>query len=68
MIARIVVAIVVGVVVFLVCLLLGAVLNALNVPVLETIGKFLQQWAVVIGVLGGILSFFTGWTPFGGRV
>lgn len=67
MIARLILAIVIGVAVFLVCLLLGAILIALKVDVVETIGKFLQQWAVVIGALAGLLSFFTGWNPFGGR-
>lgn len=60
---RIGLAIVIGVVTFLLCLLLGVVFVALGVPVLTQVGKFLQQWAPVIGVLGGLLSYFTGWSP-----
>lgn len=60
---RIGLAIVIGVATFLICLLLGMIFVALGVPVLTSVGKFLQQWAVVIGVLGGLLSYFTGWSP-----
>ena len=64
MLARIVVAIVVGVVCWLICIFGGALLVSLNVPVLETLGKLLQTYAVIIGVLGGLAAFFTGWRPF----
>ncbi len=67
MLTRLVVAAVIGVVVFLVCLLLGSVLVSLHVPVLTTIGNFLVDWDVVIGVLAAILAFFTGWSPIGVR-
>ena len=67
MIRRIVVAVAIGVGVFLICLLGGVILVSLDVPTLKEIGKFLQQWAVVIGVIGAALAFFTGWNPFGGR-
>ncbi len=66
MLNRIVVAVAIGVIVFLVCILGGAVLGALHVSVLTTIGDFLTQYAVLIGVLGAVLSFFAGWSPFGG--
>lgn len=66
MIGRLVVAVVIGVAIFLICLLLGMVFVSLDVPVLKTIGKFLEEWAAVIGVLAAVLAFFTGWNPFGG--
>lgn len=60
MIARIVNAVVVGALVGLGCLLLGMVLASLNIPPVEAVGKFLEQWCWVIGVLVGLLTFFRG--------
>lgn len=60
MISRIVIAVVVGALVGLGCLLLGTVLNSLNIPPVEAVGEFLRQWAWVIGVLVGVLTFFRG--------
>lgn len=62
MIARLVLALVVAVVTGLVCLLLGSIISSLNVPIAETVGKFLVTWAWVIGVLSGLWFFFTGRT------
>ena len=67
MITRLILAVVVAVVVFLVCSLLGIVLGSLNVPIAETIGRFLRSWATVIGVLAGLWWYFTGGTWNGWR-
>ena len=60
MIARIVIAVVVGVVVTLACILLGLILVALHIDIAETVGHFLQSYAAVIGILAGLIQFFTG--------
>lgn len=60
MISRIVMAIVVAVLVGLGCLLLGMVLNSLNVPPAEAVGRFLTQYAWVVGILAGLIHFFRG--------
>lgn len=60
MLERIAWSALVGVVWFLACLLIGALLEALGIPVLTTVGKFLEQWAVVIGVLAAVIYFLSG--------
>ena len=62
MLGRIVLACVVGAVAFLACLLVGSILVAVSLPVLATVGAFLREWAVVIGVLAGLAWFFSGRT------
>lgn len=62
MIGRIVMAVVVAVIVGLACMLLGMVLNSLNVPPAEAVGHFLTEFAWVIGVLAGLVHFFRGGT------
>jgi flagellar motor component MotA len=68
MIGRIIVAILIGVVVWLLCVFGGALLVSLGIPVLKTLGSLLQDYAIIIGAVGGLLAFFTGWNPLGGRV
>ena len=66
MLMRLVLAVAVGIGTALGCLLLGLILGALNVPVIETIGAFLRQWAWVIGAVVGLVQFATGyvvWPP-----
>lgn len=65
MIARLIYAIAIGIGTALVVLLVGIVLGALNVPVVESIGSFLRQYAWLIGAVAGLLAFVTGRT-FGG--
>jgi hypothetical protein len=64
LIGRIVLAVIVAVIVGLLLVLLGAVLVTLNVPIAETVGKFLQTYGFAIGVLVGLWYFFTNgsWT------
>lgn len=62
MLTRIVLSIVVAIVVALVCILVGGILEAFNVNVLEQIGDFLQDYSTLIGVLAGIWYFFSGHT------
>ena len=63
MIGRIVVAIAVGVLTALVILLIGLVCVAVDVPILKTVGKFLEQWCWVFGVIAAVLSFFGRFNP-----
>ena len=60
MIGRIINAVVIGALVGLGCLLLGMILVSLDIPPVEAVGKFLEQWCWVIGVLVGLLTFFRG--------
>lgn len=62
MIGRIVVAGVYGVLTALLLLLLGLVLVALGIPVLHTIGRFLEEWCWVFGLLAALLAFFGSWS------
>jgi hypothetical protein len=64
MLMRIVAAIAVGIGTSLICLLIGLVLVALNVPIVEAIGSFLRQYAWLIGAVTGLFWFATGrtWT------
>ena len=56
--SKLVVAVVVAIIVTLVCILLGSILADLKVDIAVTIGKFLQTWATVLGVLAGLIYFF----------
>lgn len=67
MIGRVVVAVVVGAVVGLACILLGMILASLNIPPVEAVGRFLTEWAWVIGVLAGLYQFFAGGVSLPGR-
>lgn len=58
MIGRLVVAVVVAVVTTIVCLALGVILPELKVSIAVTIGHLLTQWAAVLGLCAGLLSFF----------
>jgi len=60
MLMRLVYATAVAVLVYLACILLGMILTGLNVPIASTIGGFLTEFAVVIGVLAGLWHFLGG--------
>lgn len=60
MLMRVLAAVVVAALVYLGCILLGAVLGDLNIPIASTIGAFLTQFAVAIGVLAGLWYFLKG--------
>lgn len=60
MIRKIVLAVIVAVVVTLACILLGNLLQALEVKVAVTVGEFLEHYAGVFGVLAGLWHYFTG--------
>lgn len=62
MLRRLVIAIVVAVAVTLGCILLGDIFVSLGVQVAVTVGKFLQSYGGIIGVLSGLYAFFAGWT------
>lgn len=63
MLSKLVLAVVVAVVVTLGCILLGGILVTLEVSVAITIGRFLDNYAGVLGVLAGLWYFFMG-NPF----
>jgi hypothetical protein len=62
MISKLVLAVVVAVVVTLGCYLLGGILNALSVPIAETIGNWLEHYGTVLGILAGLWYFFSNRT------
>ncbi len=65
MIARIIYAVAIAVLVGIVCLFVGGLLAVMNVPPAEFVGRFLTQWAWVLGIVAGLLAFVSGRT-FGG--
>ncbi len=65
MIEQIVLAIVVACIVGLLLLFLGRILTTLAIPIAVAVGGFLEQWCWVIGVLVGLIFFFTGASFFG---
>lgn len=62
MIAHIVLAVIIAVIVALVALFVGRVIKGMGgtVPILATIGDFLEQFCWVIGLLAGALYFASG--------
>lgn len=63
LIPRLVIAVVVAVIVGLVLVVfLGPIMVTLKVPIAVTIGDALIAWGWVIGVLAGLLFFFSGRT------
>jgi len=62
-IGKFIVAIVIGVVVWLVCTFVGRILVDLGVPIADTAGSLLVQFAVVLGFLAALWHFFVGFTP-----
>jgi hypothetical protein len=60
MLSRLVMACVAGAVAFLICLLVGALLVAIGIPLLATVGAFLTQWATAIAILVALAYFFGG--------
>lgn len=50
-----------GVVTFVVILIIGTIL--VQVPYLAGVGDILKKFAVLIGVLAGVVTFFTGGRP-----
>jgi uncharacterized Tic20 family protein len=63
MIGRLIYALAIGIVVALVLLLIGTVIQSLDIPIFSTIGAFLEQWCWVLGFLAAVLSFFGGGFP-----
>lgn len=59
MIKKIVLAVVVAVVVTLGCVLLGQILQKLTVDIAVTVGKFIDSYSAVIGVLAGLWYYFS---------
>lgn len=55
-------AVVVAAATGLACILLGSVLGSLNIPIADTIGKFLTAYGWALGVLAGLWYYFTGGT------
>jgi hypothetical protein len=53
-------AIAIGFIAGLICLFLAAVLPAIHVPVITSIGDFLGTWAWPIGIVVGLLDFASG--------
>jgi len=62
MLSRVVLSIVVAVIVTLLAALLGGILITLSVEVAVTIGKWMKEYAAVLGVLAGLWWFFSGRT------
>lgn len=60
MLMRLIHAIAVGFIAGLICLFLAAVLPAIHVPVITSIGNFLGDWAWPIGIVVGLLDFAGG--------
>jgi hypothetical protein len=60
MMIRVIHAIAVGFVAGLICLALAAILPAMNVEVITSIGAFLGQWAWPIAIAVGLLDFAAG--------
>jgi hypothetical protein len=53
-------AIIVWAVVWLVCLFVGGLLKTVGFAPLEFVGKFLEQYAIFIGFLAGVIAFIGG--------
>lgn len=62
MLSRLILSVVVAVATGLVCVLVGSILGSINVPIAETVGNFLRQYAWAIGILSGLWYFFSGGT------
>ena len=65
MVRKILLALVIAVIATLITMLLGYVLIALALPIAVTVGKFMTQWATVIGVLAGLYWYLAGSARFG---
>jgi len=59
MITRIALSILVAVAVGLLCIFGGVVLGSINVPITEAIAGFLKNYGWAIGVVAGLLFFFS---------
>ena len=64
MVRRIALAVLIGAVAWLICVIGGALLASIGIPVVKTFGDLLEMYAIVIGVIVGLVAFFTGWSPF----
>ena len=62
MIEAIIIAVIIAVIVGLVLMLIGRLIASAgsSVPLLATLGGFLEQFCWVIGLLVGLLYFFSG--------
>jgi len=66
MIEAIVVAVVIAIIVgALLVYLLGPIIKSLPAPIAQIAGNFFVQWGWAIGVLVGLIWFFTGGPIFG---
>lgn len=63
MVRKVVLSVVVGVVTWLVVALAGSVLESVNQETVAAIGRFLENYAVLFGLLAGVWYFFTNQTP-----
>lgn len=59
---RVVLAVVVGVVTALVLALVGSLLETVDQETIAKLGKFLQNYSFLFGLLAGVWYFFTGRT------
>lgn len=60
MLSRFVTSLVVGVVFALIAVIIGIVLQASGVGVLDSIGRAIEDWNILIGILAGVWYFFKG--------
>lgn len=58
MVRKVILSVVVGVVVSLVCLLLGSLMGSISVEWAAKVGKFLESYSGLIGLLAAIWYFF----------
>lgn len=61
---KIAIAVIVGIAVWLVALLLGTLLLAVDAQPVTAVGAFLKTYAALIGLLAGLLNYFTGRPSF----
>lgn len=60
MLKRLIISLVVGIFVYLACLLLGALLQTIEIEFVLVVGEFLEKWAGLFGLLAGLYEFFAG--------
>ncbi len=61
MLKKALIAILVAILVAIVCVLLGALLILFKVEIATSIGNFLKEQATLIGILGGVVYFVSGY-------
>lgn len=60
MLSRIILAALAGAVAWLVCVFVGPLLVLTGVPILAYVGKFIEQWAILISIIVALYAFFSG--------